>query len=209
MQEAQHMMTNLLESIDWDEAAEHSYRNFHAKGLHYLNLLRDPRFTVKLYMFQNPKHNSMGYLVWPHNHAYNFCHRTLVGKVFNHTFDIGRGSDWNMYSFETPLNGGRGLTKLLPCGLSKSHSTVYGPGEGYYLKHDEVHTISIEGDYAAAMLIQFHDIEPVTSMFALADEKPNCEDDLYFRMEAPQGRRLVEKFREELEGKNDDSVEPF
>lgn len=199
--EVQHMFDNLIESINWQEAAESSYRNFHADGLHYLNLLRTPRLTAKLYVFDNVKHNSHGYLVWPHNHAYNFCHRTLVGAVTNYTFHITNEPDehpWDMYSFETPLNDGRGLTKLLRCGLQGLSHETHIAGESYYLDRKEVHTISVKGDYAAALLFQFHDVQPVTTMFAPASEEPDCKSDLYFRMSGWQGRQLVEQFREKL-----------
>lgn len=203
--EIQRMFDNLLCSINWEEAAQHSYRNFHAAGLHYLNLLRTPRLTVKLYTFENVKHNSHGYLVWPHNHAYNFCHRTLAGVITNHNFDLAPeghgGVNWDLYQFETPLNGGDGLTKLLPCGLTELQSQELAVGQSYYLDREQIHTLSINTpEYAAALLLQFHDIKKVTAMFAPQDEDPNCDSGLYYRLQAWQGRQLVERFDEETKG---------
>ena len=91
--EVQRMFDNLLNSIDWAQAAKCSYTAFHAPGLSYLNLLRTERLTVKLYTFENVERNPHGWVVWPHNHSYNFTHRTMVGKIWNHKFELDAGSD--------------------------------------------------------------------------------------------------------------------
>lgn len=198
--EIQRMFDNLLCSIDWEKAAENSYTNFHVQGVSYLNLLRTERLTVKLYVFNNVQHNAQGFLVHPHTHAYNFTHRTMVGKITNHKFSINDGDDWNLYSFATPLNGGSGLTKIMPCGLTKLNTMLLPPGRSYYLDHEEVHTLSVRTDYAAALLLQFHDVNPggPTVMFAPHDEVPDCSNGLYQRMTAAQGRRLIEKYDDML-----------
>lgn len=202
-----HLVDNLLDSIDLVEAADNSYVNFHLMGLSYLNLLRTDRLTVKLYTFNDVQHNEQGFLVHPHNHSYNFVHRTMVGTVWNHTFDItGEGDNaenWNMYAYSTPLNGSEGgLTKLLPCGLVDLQTQQCPAGQGYYLKTDQIHTISVQGNerrYAAAVLVQFHDVEPgaPTAMFAPQGEDPDCSNGLYQRMDSQTGRRIIERYREE------------
>ena len=205
--EIQRMFDNLLASIDWDEAAEHSYSNFHVRGLSYLNLLRSDRLTVKLYTFYQVKHNSQGFLVYPHTHGYNFSHRTMAGKIMNHRFALTelahpdeREAYWNLYTFQTPLNGGAGLTKVMPCGLTELEPRLLPPGGSYYLDHEEIHTLSVATDYAAALLIQYHDVSPgsPTVMFAPHDVIPDCSSGLYHRMNAHTGRMLVEHYQDHI-----------
>lgn len=207
--EAQRMFDNLLGSIDWDRAVEDSYTHFHVRGLSYLNLLRTGRLTVKLYTFDHVQLNAQGYLAHPHTHGYNFTHRTMIGDITNHKFAIAYGNDWDMYSFMTPLNGGAGLTKMVPCGLEAVGKELCGPHQSYYLDHSEIHTISTTDDYAAAMLIQFHDVAPgsPTVMFAPADESPNCSNGLYQRMNASDGRQMIEQYNDMLEGGDDDGLD--
>lgn len=209
--EVQRMFDNLLASIDWNKAAENSYTHFHAKGLSYLNLLRNERLTVKLYTFQNVQHNAQGFLVHPHTHGYNFSHRTMVGSITNHKFAIVGRDDWSLYTFQTPLNGGEGLHKIMPCGLTEGRSEVCEANQSYYLDHKEIHTISVHGQYAAAMLIQYHDVNPggPTVMFAPHDETPNCSNGLYQRMTASEGRRLVERYDHMLNDGGKDGEDVF
>lgn len=209
--EIQHLFDNLLQSIDWDKAAEDSYTSFHARGLSYLNLLRTDRLTVKLYAFNNVKHNAQDFLVHPHTHAYNFTHRTMAGKITNHKFTVAEGNDWNVYSFQTPLNGGTGLTKMMSCGLGGAGMSLLPPGRSYYLSHDEIHTLSVKTNYAAALLLQFHDVAPggPTVMFAPADEDPDCSSDLYYKMSAHTGRQMIERYKDALNGGEEDEADVF
>lgn len=198
--EIQRMIDNLLASIDWDDAAKDSYTNFHVRGLSYLNLLRTDRLTVKLYTFSHVQLNAQGYLAHPHTHGYNFSHRTMVGKITNHKFAVTDQNGWMMYSFMTPLNGGAGLTRVLPCGLIEVGKDFCRPRQSYYLDHEEIHTISTTDDYAAAVLIQYHDVAPggPTVMFAPADESPDCSNGLYYQMTAHYGRMMIERYKDML-----------
>lgn len=203
----QHIFDNLIASINWVDAAENSYVNFHAKGVSYINLLRMDRLTVKLYMFNRVQHNAQGFMVHPHTHGYNFDHQTMVGTITNHKFVITDQDDWNLHTFMTPLNGGPGLTKIMPCGLKKVQADVWGANQGYYLDHEEIHTISFRGNYAAAVLLQYHDVNPggPTIMFAPQGTDPDCLGGLYERMEVGTGRRLLEHYNHMLNGGEDES----
>ena len=198
--EVQKLFDNLLASIDWKEAAANSYSNFHAQGVSYLNLLRTDRLTVKLYTFDDVEHNDQGFLVHPHTHAYNFTHRTMAGVITNHNFALSDQDDWNLYAYQTPLNGSPGgLTKLLRCGLTEVESETLEAGQSYYLGHQDIHTLSIQSPYAAALLLQFHDIaagQP-TAMFVPRDVPADCETGLYHRLGAVEGRQIVDQYREE------------
>lgn len=195
--EVDNIVINLLESIDWDEAVENSYKNFHVRGLHYINLFRSERFTAKLYVFVDACHNPNGYLVHPHNHGYSFVHRTLVGEITNHIFEVSGGEDWTAYSFDTPLNGGKGLSSLFNCGLTHAYERSYFSGDSYSLSPAQIHTISVQSGFAAACLLQFHDVAPgkPTVMFAPKNESPDCESGLYEKMSVWQAKGLVSSFR--------------
>lgn len=198
--EIQRMIDNLLLSIEWDEAAKNSYTNFHVKGLSYLNLLRTARLTVKLYTLNHVQLNAQGYLVHPHTHGYSFSHRTMVGNITNHRFAVTDRNGWMMYAFMTPLNGGSGLSKMLPCGLIETIKDFCRPRQSYYLDHKDIHTISTTSDYAAALLIQYHDVKPgsPTVMFAPIDESPECLTGLYYPMSVYEGRMMVERYHDML-----------
>ena len=192
-----HMVDNLLASLDTEDAALHSYDNFHAGGVTYINLLRTERLTAKLYLFDKAQHNSMGYLVWPHNHGYNFYHRTLVGTVTNYKFKTFEGKDWTLYTYSTPLNGGPGLGRVMPTGLRRSEEYPHGPGSSYYLTQDEIHTISVT-ERAAAVLIQYHDLQPgcPTVMFAPSGELVSCGGrNRYEKMNEARVRNAIHKFK--------------
>ena len=196
------MVENLVESANWRELASDSYFNFHVEGLTYINLFRSPQLTVKLYLFDDVKLNKQGFLVHPHNHSYNFYHKTLVGQITNSRFtvtdpDTTLAGKWDVWKFDTPLNGGDGVSRVnLSVGL-KERCEVLCAGAGYYLDHKEIHTIApLSGDYAAAVLVQYHDVAPYgpTTMLVPAGEKPDCYNGLYVPMTHNDAEEAVTHF---------------
>lgn len=200
------MVENLVESAHWRTQAMDSYFNFHVEGLTYINLFRDRQLTVKLYLFNDVKLNKQGYLVHPHNHSYNFYHKTLVGQIANSRFTItdpdrttteANGQcRWDVWQYATPLNGGDGVSPVdLQVGLKESRE-VLKAGAGYYLDHKEYHTIApLSGDYAAAVLVQYHDVSHLpTTMFVPAGEKPDCYNGLYVPMHHDEAEAQVTQF---------------
>jgi hypothetical protein len=204
---------NMIDSLDVYEAVENSYCNLHVGGLHYVNLLRTDRFTVKLYIFDNPDHNEVGWLVWPHNHAYNFHHHTLVGTIHHTRFNMvpasTKGAEkkkYDIHTYDTPLNGGKGLVNTgVSTGLLGSVEKIPA-GHSYYLDASEIHTICTEDDYSAAVLFQYHDIVPgrPTLMYAPHDVDACCEGSgLYQKMSTEQACGLVKDFSTRWEGQFD------
>ena len=198
------MVENLIESAHWRELCNDSYFNFHTEGLTYINLFRDRQLTVKLYLFDDVKLNDQGFLVHPHNHSYNFYHKTLVGQIANSRFTVG-GVDlttrsgtprWDVWQYDTPLNGGDGVSQVdLQVGLTERREVLCA-GAGYYLDHKEIHTIApLSGDYAAAVLVQYHDVSTLpTSLFVPAGEKPDCYSGLYEPMNHTDAEEAVTRF---------------
>jgi hypothetical protein len=131
-------------------------------------------------------------------------HRTLVGEIINYKFALGAGGGWTMHTFDTPLNGGDGLKAVSEYGLVEVDRTLVAAGDSYYLDHKEIHTLRVHtSEYAAALLLQFHDVRSKTVMFAPVEETPDCEKDLYFRMQAFQARHMIEEFREYMNANKD------
>ena len=212
---ATRLVVNLIDSAGHHEFAEHSFMNFHARGLHYINLFRSPRMSVKLYIFDGAEHNEHGWLVWPHNHSYNFSHQTLIGKISNIRFTMvpwtaagpRPARNYDIYNFLTPLNGGSGLTKMgVSTGLHGVEDSM-NPGDGYNLSSDEIHTIAVDSEYAAAVLVQYHDLVPgrPTMMFAPSGVDAVCdgESDMYHPMDRTDALNFINEFSERWKEAND------
>jgi hypothetical protein len=194
------MAQNLLRSIDWDVVASSSYKNYHANGLHYINLLRQDRLTIKLYIF-TPQLllNDRNWIVWPHNHSYNFHHVTILGDVTNHLFEIERGDDFHLFSYDTPLRGGKGLQHLTTCGLREIGQQRCPAGDGYYLDHQHIHTISVTpGEWHAAILLQYDDVLVTPTVMLSPEREPNCSRGLYDKMPRHIARELIDIVRDKM-----------
>lgn len=196
------MIDNLIQSAHWRTLAMDSYKNYHVEGLTYVNLLRDERMSVKLYLFDGCQINGQGFLAHPHNHSYNFYHKTLVGTIINTRFKIigshavGGTGKWDVWQYATPLRGGEGASQVdLTVGL-KAYPETLEAGEGYYLDHKEIHTIStLGGKYAAAVLVQYHDIHMrPTTMFVPTGEQPDCDSGLYEPIHHDEAEQKVTEF---------------
>ena len=199
------MIDNLIASTDWVIAAQQSFKDMHVKGLTYINLLRTERLTVKLYMFDACELNTQGHLVYPHNHAYNFYHKTLIGSIDNIRFKPvgvkeGGSTSWQVWEYQSGLS--RGITPRLrkvdlKVGLQMKLEQIV-QGDSYYLDQTEIHTIRPTTSYSAAALMQFHDIHKPgvdgTTMFVPNDEMPNCAHNLYHKMSADECHEHVAKF---------------
>ena len=197
----QDLARNLLASIDYEKAAKSSYSNYHCEGLHYVNLFRDERITVKMYIVTPQyKPNSMGWAVWPHNHSYCFHHYTILGCFTNHAFNITGGNQWNLFCYDTPFReGGKGLSFLSKIGLAERDRKILALGEGYYLQTDEVHTISVSEDWNAAILIQYHDTHLGPTMMFSKEKEPDCSfTNLYRKMNAQVAIDLIKQVKNKV-----------
>src|SRR5687767_4086876 len=103
-------LARLLQNhIDVELAIEHSYRDFHAKGLDYICVRRSDELTVKLYFFDGDT-TKLPDVVHPHDHRYAFNSWVVVGRMQNSLYEESEaGQTFQRFSFDTPLNGGRGF----------------------------------------------------------------------------------------------------
>lgn len=192
------LFDSLLDSIDLRVAITHSFRNYHALGLHYVCLHRDPRMTVKLYRFDGAAMNSCDFLVWPHNHAYAFEHWTLYGRIVHHRFRICEGDEWRLHDYQASERKPRALARV---GLREVEAEVLCAGAHYALGTDDIHTISLEPEHQAACLqIQYHDVLDRTFMLSPAEEQPDCSDRrLYLPMNADFAHGTLSAVRKRME----------
>jgi hypothetical protein len=196
------MLTDLPlpQRIDIDHVVEHSFKDMHQKGFHYLCLKRSETETVKLYFFDGDV-NKLPEVVAPHDHRYDFETYVAAGAVENVTFrrtdDLTKGQMFNWFEYRTPINGGNGFTFAGEECLYEAARFRFTNGESYYLQADDLHTIRIAGNETILMLLQFEDIYPIekpTSTF-FKDQAPSL-DGLYTKFTADEAIALIRRFEE-------------
>lgn len=157
---------------------KHSYSNFHVSGVDYVCLYRSQRLTRKLYFYDNAPECSSG-IVSPHDHRYDFSTRVLAGRLSNliYEHDNASGRVFNRFSWDTPLNGGKGFVWQEETRLKESHRDNYYSGEEYFLPIHDIHTIEV-GRETVILLDQFEDRLPVgvpTNTFFVERASPITE----------------------------------
>jgi hypothetical protein len=159
------------------EIQQNSFKNFHAKGLDYICLVRSDKLTIKYYFFDGD-HTKLPEVVNPHDHRYLFYSRCLAGKVLDRTFTRVRhgGKPYNEFAWDTPLNGGNGFTFLRESFLDVQRSVTIGRKSGLWTPHNAIHTIEIKEDQSILRLYQYKDALPIgtpTSLFTKHDAAPD------------------------------------
>jgi hypothetical protein len=158
-----------------EDVIRHSFRDFHAKGMDYLCLLRSPARTVKVY-FLDGDVAKLPEVVCPHDHRYTFTSTVLAGRMVNRTYfrrPPGPAFDpvtpaipnpyqpYEAFDFMTPLNGGNGFTHRGTewlCGLNED---VFEAGQAYVSAPEEIHTIQMLADQTVLVLDQGRDTVPL------------------------------------------------
>lgn len=171
--------------IQIEDVVANSFRNFHAKGLDYLCLMRSPDLTIKVYFFDEaPEHTSE--VVAPHDHRYDFQTEVLAGELRNFRYKYTRGSAYNLFDYSTPLLGGSGFVHKGTCNLKCVSNERYAVGQVHSHRAEELHTIKVRHD-TVIQLQQYNDVVPVgqpTQLFMPADRDTPTLDGLYDRMDA-------------------------
>jgi hypothetical protein len=181
--------------MQFRDILKNSYKNFHAKGLHYLCLQRTELVTVKAYFFEDTASKSPEVVV-PHNHRYDFITEVITGELQDHTYQEVpvRGHDthadvalYNKFNFYTPLNGGEGFVFCKPVVLKKRSITTRRAGETLGRSSEQIHTISVKPN-TILLLTQLRDknsIDVPSQAYSSADRElfPNTSG-LYDGMDA-------------------------
>lgn len=165
-----------LDSVE--EIQKNSYKDFHAKGLDYLCLHREPSYTVKLYIFDGDVAKAPE-VVNPHDHRYNFRTTCLYGKVANSLYrEEERGEIWQRFQYNTPLNGGNGFTWESEARLHETSRDFYLPGDIWTSWQAQIHTLRIQQSQTVLLLEQFLSTKAVTHTWT-KDKEPPSLDGLY------------------------------
>lgn len=178
---------------------ENSYRDFHTKGFDYLCLHRTDDLTIKAYFFTDAMVD-IGEVVNPHDHRYDFQTECLTGMVRNKWYqqDPKALREYSMFAWSTPLNGGAGFSYLTKARLRQSRMFTAGPGRGYKMYSDEIHTIQVLKPETCIVLAQYADKVPVgvpTRTFVHGDEAPDISD-LYKKFTADQAMKRINLLKE-------------
>jgi hypothetical protein len=158
-----------------------SYKNFHAKGLHYICLERSPLVTLKAYFFEDDISSAPEVAV-PHNHRYDFTSEVLAGELTDIEYAAmdalgDRSSVAQQWSYLTPLNGGNGFTWEKEVSLFKTNTRIKKPGEILLTQSHKIHTIKVKRG-TVLLLTQMQDKVPIGTptqaySFGSKEQKPN------------------------------------
>lgn len=169
-----------------EDIRANSFKNFHAKGLDYICLFRSRKLTRKVY-FLNGNAAKLPEVVNPHDHRYHFKTTVLVGEMSNSIYKRGRrpGASFELvfeiFDWNTPLNGGDGFTWKGRCFLTEAERKRYSAGMSYMMQADQLHTIRMHADQTIIMLDQYEDVVPIgvpTKTYCLDHKAPSL-DGLY------------------------------
>lgn len=187
--------TQLVKSLlhgDPVAMAANGFRNYHARGLDYLCLLRDPNLTIKLYFLDDPELRPDGCLVAPHDHRYSFEQICLAGEVEHIEFITTEFhpawmiSKWNAESRKFSPTG-------IEVGLNHTVRKLQTT-DSYYLGPTRLHTLAHPSE-AILLTFQYRDVrEDSLTLFHERDEMPSL-DGLYTPMDADFAANLVERAR--------------
>lgn len=139
---------------------EHSFKNFHTKGLDYICLKRSEEHTRKAYFFDGDV-SKLPDVVNPHDHRYDFDTTIITGRMSNSHYEISdEGRRYNQFEWRTPLNGGNGFTWKKEIQLKETVRENFVQGEHYYMAAEEFHTIRMHSDQVIIILDQYDDVVP-------------------------------------------------
>lgn len=186
---------NLKASLDPVEAAKHSFFHYHTRGMHYVNLLRTPRLTAKVYFATREyRPNINGWAVNPHDHAYNFDTCVLQGAARNIIFDRDENnSNWHYFTYRSPMADGEGFQSQGLAGLKRRTDFAYNPGMNYHLSHDEIHTIAIDVG-TVLFLLQYEDKPKSHTNFYHDLPSPPDTSGLYKPMTPHDVERMIAEY---------------
>lgn len=186
----------LLDNLDPETAAKHSYFNYHARGVTYLNLLRTPELTVKLYTVL-PSFVFPGFIVNPHNHAYDFHTYIVNGNLLDFTFSIGQSSynnKWDEYDY---FSENRTVIKRNEVSLKPKYgnkvATLYNKGDSYYHDCEDIHTIQACGEEPLVMLLFQYNRRQITTQ--LYSKKEISFENLYIPFKKENAEDVIKSVK--------------
>lgn len=177
-------------SSSWRDVADNSFENYHAFGVSYLCLHRSAALTVKVYFFSpDTERNSYGWLVWPHNHRYEFESFTLLGEVKNLWFEVSEVEKRQPFWLHSYLAEDRKATPVLPIGLKTIANDTIGEGESFKMGIGDIHTLALPAGHKETIVaqLQYHDRTDRTVMIS-PEKAPQCGERLELYAKMPPAR---------------------
>lgn len=155
-------------TLDVAKAVEHSFKDFHARGLDYICLRRSDAFTRKLYILDGDA-SKIPEVVNPHDHRYRFQTTVIKGAMIDHGWTRHGAQDqpsrlYQAFDYMTPLNGGDGFTYRGDEMIYPRESVELIPGSSpLQTRSNQIHTIQMAADQTVLMLDQFEDDLPTSA----------------------------------------------
>lgn len=193
---------------------DHSFANFHAKGLDYLCLKRTPNLTEKIYFFEGDV-SRLPDVVNPHDHRYNFKTTVLTGAMSDSSYKITTDKHlrppfhdnppFYEHEWHTPLNGGSGAKYKRKVYLVEDYRARLYAGGSLATYHQTIHTIRMHTDTCVIKLEQYDDVLPVDqpTRLYMRDRAPLDLNGLYEKPSADHCRKRYGQYLElmrKLEG---------
>jgi hypothetical protein len=187
-------------AIRLSEAMEHSYKDFHCRGLHYVCLGRSPRRTLKLYLFDGDVAD-LPQIVLPHDHRYHFETFVMFGAYINAWFheqpyEAPGYTRMNRFKWDTVLKGGGGFSYDGETWLKQSYVQRFQAGTNCVMRPEEIHTIRILYGETALLLEQEHAVVTKPTRAYGGDKEPPSLDGLYGKFTADEIIALLRRFRD-------------
>ncbi|EFC48113.1 predicted protein [Naegleria gruberi] len=186
-----------LRQLPLKKLCEHSFKDYHVRGVNYLCLERSCNITTKVYLL-DPVEHGKGYVANPHNHRYHFKTTVLNGSLKNLVFEERQAQEdhsdlyWK-YAYFHHTHQFERLNKVL---LHLNHIDHCEVGESYDLSPNEIHTIQVsEKEPTVLFLQQYPDVVPESypGEFYCRESSPPNVDGLYQRYSEEEVRDLREK----------------
>lgn len=192
-----------------------SYKNFHAKGFHYLCLYRSPELTRKVYIAEDHV-TEMPEVVNPHDHRYNFRTEVLAGSVTNLLYTtppkdgfaqrrFTSAGVFQHFDYRTPLLGGNGFTWRGETELGVLSEHTYTPTRAYLMNEYELHTIRINQPGTVLLLDQYADVvaddAPTSTYFPDTNAPDLTDSGLYEKFTADEIVTLLGTITELTKGR--------
>lgn len=161
------IIKDLIETVSTENIFSHSYKTSHREGMTYINLFRDERMTVKVYIFDpnriNPVHRN--YFVWPHNHAYSFTTTVLAGRISEAKFKV----DDNKSRLDRHCDG-----YMAGLYAHEVSTKTYVAGETYENTKSDVHTLLCPEEEVILLLVQMSDKSVGRSIYYPKGTRLDC-----------------------------------
>lgn len=176
--------------LDFKRMAQYSFADYHVKGLTYINLQFHPELIIKLYSIPPTcPRTPEGFLVGPHDHAYDFSTFVLNGSVEHWTFDADciAPYDWNLFRYTAAE---RHFEHLGPSNKRVASHTQIPSNGWYHLEAETIHTIAPGQGGALLLLYQKPDRRKTTRFYSRSATPPDTTG-LYQRMTPEAIRKFL------------------